>query len=166
MLVSIAIWESGDAKSRRIARCRIARPAVISITWFCIKRFLYGFRKIAYRLRMAVPKLSIIPGALLWQLQYSLLCCFYKRWNAAFFSLLRSLLIVFEKPNQQKQEKSVVEGIFEETIGTSYSAFRNFFPKLCLILKNRFLVRLSSNFQERLFMPSSSPEFLLCWGYF
>ena len=35
-----------------------------------------------------------------------------------------------------------------------------------LILKNRFLVRLSSNFQERLFMPSSSPEFLLWWGYF
>ena len=43
---------------------------------------------------------------------------------------------------------------------------QNFFPKLCLILKNRFLVRLSSNFQERLFMPSSSPEFLLWWGYF
>ena len=41
----------------------------------------------------------------------------------------------------------------------SYSAFRNFFPKICLILKNRFLVRLSSNFQERLFMPSSSPNF-------
>ena len=30
-----------------------------------------------------------------------------------------------------------------------------FFPKLCLILENRFLVRLSSNFQERLLMPSS-----------
>ena len=51
-------------------------------------------------------------------------------------------------------------------INERYSAFRNFFPKLCLILKNRFLVRLSSNFQERLFMPSSSPEFLLWWGYF
>ena len=43
---------------------------------------------------------------------------------------------------------------------------QNFFPKLCLILKNRFLVRLSSNFQERLFMPLSSPEFLLWWGYY
>ena len=46
------------------------------------------------------------------------------------------------------------------------SAFRNFFPKLRLILINRFLVRLSSNFQERLFMLSSSPEFLLWWGFF
>ena len=45
MLVSIAIWESGDAKSQRIARCRIARPAVISIAWFCNKRFLYCFSK-------------------------------------------------------------------------------------------------------------------------
>ena len=31
----------------------------------------------------------------------------------------------------------------------NYSAFRNFFPKLCLILKNRFLVRLRSNFQGK-----------------
>ena len=34
-----------------------------------------------------------------------------------------------------------------------YTAF-TFFSKLCLILKNRFLARLSSNFQLRLFMPS------------
>ena len=45
MLVSIAIWESGDANLPRIVRCRIARPAAISIAWFCIKRFLYGFSK-------------------------------------------------------------------------------------------------------------------------
>ena len=37
----------------------------------------------------------------------------------------------------------------------AYSAFSYIFPKLCLILENRFLVRLSSNFQERLLMPSS-----------
>ena len=31
--------------AKNIARCRIARPAVISIAWFCIKRFLYCFSK-------------------------------------------------------------------------------------------------------------------------
>ena len=35
-----------------------------------------------------------------------------------------------------------------------------FFPKLCLILKNRFLARLSSNFQERLLMKYFMPQFI------
>ena len=48
-----------------------------------------------------------------------------------------------------------------------YSAFSYFFfPKLCLILKNRFLVRLSSNFQERLFIPSSMPKFIFGMSVF
>ena len=41
-----------------------------------------------------------------------------------------------------------------------YSAFSFFFPKLCLILKNRFLARLSSNFQERLLMKYFMPQFI------
>ena len=35
-----------------------------------------------------------------------------------------------------------------------------FFPKLCLILKNRFLAWLSSNFQERLLMKYFMPQFI------
>ena len=35
-----------------------------------------------------------------------------------------------------------------------------FVQKLCLILENRFLVRLSSNFQERLLILSSMPQFI------
>ena len=35
-----------------------------------------------------------------------------------------------------------------------------FFPKLCLILKNRFLAWLSSNFQERLPMKYFMPQFI------
>ena len=41
-----------------------------------------------------------------------------------------------------------------------YSAFSFFFPKLCLILKNRFLAWLSSNFQERLLMKYFMPQFI------
>ena len=44
-----------------------------------------------------------------------------------------------------------------------YSAFRNFFPKLCLILKEWFLTRFPPNFQERFLMFSASPEFVF-WG--
>ena len=63
--------------------------------------------------------------------------------------------------NGKKLERTFVKHSKKKIIEVPkyYSAFRNFFPKFCLILKNRFLVRLSSNFQERLFMPSSSPEF-------
>ena len=43
-----------------------------------------------------------------------------------------------------------------------YSAFSYFFPNLCLILENRCLVRLSLNFQERLLIPSSMPQFMVC----
>ena len=42
----------------------------------------------------------------------------------------------------------------------AYSAFSFFFPKLCLILKNRFLAWLSSNFQERLLMKYFMPQFI------
>ena len=41
---------------------------------------------------------------------------------------------------------------------TVHSVF--FFPKLCLILKNRFLARLSSNFQERLLTKYFMPQFI------
>ena len=44
-----------------------------------------------------------------------------------------------------------------------YSAFRNVFPKLCLILKEWFLTRFPPNFQERFLMSSASPEFVF-WG--
>ena len=44
-----------------------------------------------------------------------------------------------------------------------YSAFRNFFPKLCLILEEWFLTRFPPNFQERFLMSSASPEFVF-WG--
>ena len=53
-----------------------------------------------------------------------------------------------------------------KTTAKCYTVHSEIFSQICLILKNRFLVRLSSNFQERLFVPSSSPEFLLSWGYF
>ena len=43
--------------------------------------------------------------------------------------------------------------------GTVHSVF--FFPKLCLILKNRFLAWLSSNFQERLLMKYFMPNLFL-----
>ena len=52
------------------------------------------------------------------------------------------------------------------SVVNGFTVHSEIFPKLCLVLKNRFLVRLSSNFQERLFMPSASPEFLLWWDYF
>ena len=42
----------------------------------------------------------------------------------------------------------------------NYSAFRNFFPKFCLILKEWFLTRFPPNFQERFLMSSASPEFV------
>ena len=41
-----------------------------------------------------------------------------------------------------------------------YSAFRNLFPKLCLILKEWFFTRFPPNFQERFLMSSASPEFV------
>ena len=44
--------------------------------------------------------------------------------------------------------------------GRQYSAFRNFFPKFCLILKEWFLTRFPPNFQERFLMSSASPEFV------
>ena len=46
---------------------------------------------------------------------------------------------------------------------SSCSAFRNLFPKLCLILKEWFLTRFPPNFQERFLMSSASPEFVF-WG--
>ena len=51
-----------------------------------------------------------------------------------------------EKVNLDNSKSTVHSGIF--------------IPKLCLILKNLFLVRWSSNFQERLLMPSSMPQFI------
>ena len=42
----------------------------------------------------------------------------------------------------------------------SIQCIQFFFPKLCLILKNRFLARLSSNFQERLLMKYFMPQFI------
>ena len=112
MLVSIAIWESGDAKSPRIARCRIARPAVISIAWFCTKRFLYCFSK------ECVPathdSAKFVHRCL--ALRTPVLCCF-DGWTPLFFSLHRSRSLFLRNPNN-KIKKSVVEGILEETIGT------------------------------------------------
>ena len=42
----------------------------------------------------------------------------------------------------------------------SLQCIQFFFPKLCLILKNRFLAWLSSNFQERLLMKYFMPQFI------
>ena len=61
------------------------------------------FRKIAYRLRMAVSNLSI--GALLDDSSTPCFVVSTRGWRPLFFSLLRSRLIVFEKPNQQNQKK-------------------------------------------------------------
>ena len=44
-----------------------------------------------------------------------------------------------------------------------YSAFRVFFPKFCLILKECFFARFPPNFQERFLMSSASPDFVF-WG--
>ena len=44
-----------------------------------------------------------------------------------------------------------------------YSAFNFSFHKLCLILKDWFLIRFPPNFQERFLMSSASPEFIF-WG--
>ena len=69
-----------------------------------------------------------------------------------------------EKLSAQREVRSLsVVYFFTSRSGfsTVIQCIQNFFPKLCLILKKRFLVRLSSNFQERLLKPSSSPEFLL-----
>ena len=41
--------------------------------------------------------------------------------------------------------------------GYTNSAFRNFFPKLCLILKEWFLTGFPPNFQDRFLMSSASP---------
>ena len=65
-----------------------------------------------------------------------------------------SYLFRFTHPIRTKSS-----GCYAFPCAVTYSAFRNFFPNFCLILKNRFLVQLSSNFQERLFMPFSSPKF-------
>ena len=43
------------------------------------------------------------------------------------------------------------------------SIYNSFFHKLCLIITHWFLVRFSSNFQEKLLMPSSYPNFLFVW---
>ena len=106
MLVSIAIWESGDAKSPRIARCRIARPAVISIAWFCIKRFLYCFSKkcipathdsakFVHRcLALRTPVLTAVLFRRIRQVE-----------RRFFFSLHRSRWLFLRKPKQQNQEK-------------------------------------------------------------
>ena len=104
MLVSIAIWESGDAKSPRIAR-RIARPAVISITWFCIERFLYCFSK------ECVPathdSANFVHGCL--ALRTPVLTAVLFRWirqvECRFFFFASITLTLFEKPKQQNQEK-------------------------------------------------------------
>ena len=48
---------------------------------------------------------------------------------------------------------SALPEVCSEAVFRTHSVI--FFPKLCLILKNRYLVRLSSNDQERLLMPSS-----------
>ena len=107
MLVSTAIWESGDAKSPRIARCRIARPAVISIAWFCIKQFLYGFSKDCVPARHGSVKFvhwclalttPVLP-ALLFRREVECRVFFF------FFASITARLIVFEKPNQQNQKK-------------------------------------------------------------
>ena len=44
-----------------------------------------------------------------------------------------------------------------------YSTFNFSFHKLCLIFKDRFLIRFPPNFQERLLLFSVSPEFIF-WG--
>ena len=41
-----------------------------------------------------------------------------------------------------------------------YSAFNFSFHKLCLILKDWYLIRFPPNFQERFLMPSANPEFV------
>ena len=65
------------------------------------------FRKSAYRLRMAVPNVSI--GALLWGLQCSAPCCVVSTnptgWTPLFFFVASITLTLFEKPKQQNQEK-------------------------------------------------------------
>ena len=65
------------------------------------------FRKSAYRLRMAVPNLSI--GALLWGLQCSAPCCVVSTnptgKTPLFFFVASITLTLFDKPKQQNQEK-------------------------------------------------------------
>ena len=94
-------WESGNAISEIQESLDVPSPGelVITIACFYIKRFLYGFSK------DCVPATHGSAKFVLWRLQYSLLCCCDGRFNAVFFSLLRPRLIVFEKPNQQIQEK-------------------------------------------------------------
>ena len=69
-----------------------------------------------------------------------------------------------------RRRNPVVECKASENVSENFSlclqCIQKFFSQICLILKNRFLVRLSSNFQERLFMPFSRPEFLFWWGCF
>ena len=95
MLVSIAIWASGNAKLSRIARCRIARPAVISIPWFWIKRFMYRvWERVhtghAWQFQFC-PNSAYAPFFL--HLQHSLLC-FYdsNKLNSASFVFFFALI--------------------------------------------------------------------------
>ena len=69
------------------------------------------FRKISYRLRMAVSK-----GALLWRLQYWTPCFVVstRGWTPLFFFCFDHGWLFSRNPINQFK-KSVVEGIFEET---------------------------------------------------
>ena len=87
------------------------------------------FRKIAYWLCMAVPHLSIALGALLWRLQYWTPCFVVstRGWTPLFFLCFDHGWLFLRNPIN-KIKKSVVEGIFEETIGTSYGAGEHNWP--------------------------------------
>ena len=107
MLVSVAIWESGDAKSPRIARCRIARPAVISIAWFCIKRFLYCFSKECVPATHDSAKFVHRCLALRTRVLTAVLFRRIRQVERRFFFFIFAsiTLTLFEKPKQQNQEK-------------------------------------------------------------
>ena len=45
-----------------------------------------------------------------------------------------------------------------------YNAFNFPFPKLCLILRDWFLIRFPANFQERFLISSASPNFVFLGG--
>ena len=102
MLVSIAIFENQAMPNRKFKnRSMSHRPGSLwlpSLASTSSDSCMVS-RKIAFRLRMAVPNLCFDDS--------STPCSVVATggWTPFFFSLLRSRLIVFEKPNQQIPEK-------------------------------------------------------------
>ena len=73
---------------------------------------------------------------------------------------LQSLARKLRNRPHQTMTNEWLSAMSKPTSRNNYSAFRNLFPKLCLILKEWFLTRFPPNFQERFLMSSASPEFV------